>query len=224
MRKFFLILSFLLLFIAFFPPDKALACTITFTPEPTKIGDSTTVTFSDWNGPPWGLTYAIKYFSNGVTTGTQALTPTSQANAFVTNITFGREELWGVSVIDSAGNPECQTLRRITTRGFNPGSGVPPPKNWLPLINPGFGPSTAEGSGYFTSKLIPFIISLALFLILVLSLVFLIIGGIKYMTSGGNKEGAVKAKNTITYALIGLALGLGAFVIVQTLFSIFNVP
>jgi len=74
-------------------------------------------------------------------------------------------------------------------------------------------------NGFLSGQIIPFAISLLIFLVVLLSLIFTIVGGIMYMTSGGNKEGAAKAKNTITYALVGLAVGLGAFLISKILFT-----
>jgi hypothetical protein len=39
-----------------------------------------------------------------------------------------------------------------------------------------------------------------------LAVIFIIIGGIMYMLSGGNKEAAERAKKTIIYAITGLAI------------------
>ena len=44
---------------------------------------------------------------------------------------------------------------------------------------------------------------------------FLVAGGFIYITSSGNPERLDRGKNTITYALIGLAITIGAFVISQ---------
>jgi ABC-type Fe3+ transport system permease subunit len=45
--------------------------------------------------------------------------------------------------------------------------------------------------------------------------IFVIIGGVKYATSGGDAEKVKSAKNTLMYALIGLAIALLAAVIVS---------
>ncbi len=42
---------------------------------------------------------------------------------------------------------------------------------------------------------------------------FLVAGGFTYITSSGNPEHLDRAKRTITYALFGLAITIGAFVI-----------
>lgn len=102
-----------------------------------------------------------------------------------------------------------------------------PPKNWLSGIDPGFGAvgnrlGTNFGLNFFTNNLANLIISLALFTLFTASLIFLIIGGIKWITSGGDKEGTAKAKNTVTYAIIGLALGLASFIFVSILGKFFS--
>jgi len=48
-----------------------------------------------------------------------------------------------------------------------------------------------------------------------IALIIIIIAGIKFMTSQGNPEGLTKARNTIIYAAIGLAVSVGAFSIVS---------
>lgn len=101
-----------------------------------------------------------------------------------------------------------------------------PPKDWLPGIVPpaGIGPSpTGLGLGFITYRLVPFLITAAIFLVLILALIFTIVGGIMWITSSGDKEATLKAKNTVTYALVGLALGLGSFVILNIIGQFFGV-
>jgi hypothetical protein len=45
--------------------------------------------------------------------------------------------------------------------------------------------------------------------------IMLIIGGFRYLASGGNSKGAETAKNTITFAVIGLVVALSSFVILN---------
>lgn len=49
---------------------------------------------------------------------------------------------------------------------------------------------------------------------MLLSIIFVAIGGLKYALSSGDPQGAAKAKNTILYALIGLVIAISAFNIV----------
>jgi len=48
-----------------------------------------------------------------------------------------------------------------------------------------------------------------------IAVLFLVIGGIRYITSGGNAESVKKAKNQISYSLIGLVIAALAATIVN---------
>ncbi|MBP8591029.1 hypothetical protein KBI33_00985 [Candidatus Shapirobacteria bacterium] len=43
----------------------------------------------------------------------------------------------------------------------------------------------------------------------------LIMGGFRYITSGGDKEQTAKAKKTLTYGIIGLLVVMGAWLIIR---------
>jgi hypothetical protein len=45
----------------------------------------------------------------------------------------------------------------------------------------------------------------------------LIVGSFRYMLSGGNSKGAESAKNTVTFAVVGLVVALTAFIILRLL-------
>lgn len=96
-----------------------------------------------------------------------------------------------------------------------------PPKGWLSSIIPN-GVLQAQGIDFITGNFVPFLIGLMIFLIIVLSLIFTVVGGIMLSMSGGNKEGTAKAKNMITYAIIGLVLGLSSFIILAILGNFFG--
>lgn len=46
-----------------------------------------------------------------------------------------------------------------------------------------------------------------------LTIIFLIIGGIRYITSGGDKAGVEAARGSITSAIIGFIVVIGAFTV-----------
>jgi hypothetical protein len=58
----------------------------------------------------------------------------------------------------------------------------------------------------------------------VVAVIMLIVGGFKYITSGGNDQGVAGAKNTIVYALIGLVVVALAQVIVHFVIAHFTTP
>jgi len=49
----------------------------------------------------------------------------------------------------------------------------------------------------------------------IISVIFLVIGGMKYVTSGGDSSGVATAKSTIIYALVGMVIALLARPIVS---------
>lgn len=52
-----------------------------------------------------------------------------------------------------------------------------------------------------------------------ISVLVIIIGGIRYVTSGGDQAGITSAKNTILYAVIGVVVALMAYSIVHFVVS-----
>jgi hypothetical protein len=54
-----------------------------------------------------------------------------------------------------------------------------------------------------------------LFLVGVISVIMLIIGGIRYIVSGGDQNAVTGAKNTILYAIIGIVVAFLAFAAVE---------
>jgi len=67
-------------------------------------------------------------------------------------------------------------------------------------------------------------VTLILIIAALISFVFLILGGIRWMTSGGDKEGTAKAQSTITSALIGLVIVFSAWAIIKLLQTFFGLP
>lgn len=62
---------------------------------------------------------------------------------------------------------------------------------------------------------IKLVINVLLFLIGAVSVIMIIIGGIRYVLSGGDSTQITGAKNTILYAVIGLVVALLAYAIVN---------
>lgn len=64
--------------------------------------------------------------------------------------------------------------------------------------------------GIFTT-----IVNILLYIIGAIAVIMLIIGGIRYVTSGGDSSAVTAAKNTILYAIIGIIIALLAYAIVN---------
>lgn len=75
--------------------------------------------------------------------------------------------------------------------------------------------NTNGGAESDLAKIINGYIKLALIGIGVLAVIVLIYGGIKYMTSAGNKNSISSAKTIIIYAIAGLVLAISAYAIVE---------
>ena len=58
-----------------------------------------------------------------------------------------------------------------------------------------------------------------LYIVGIIAVVMLIIGGIKYVISGGDAKKVTDAKNTVLYAIIGLVIAFLAFAIVNFVIS-----
>ncbi|HYG84363.1 MAG TPA: pilin [Verrucomicrobiae bacterium] len=64
-------------------------------------------------------------------------------------------------------------------------------------------------------SLIQNIINVLIFLIGAISVIMIVIGGLRYTTSGGDSSAVTGAKNTILYAIIGLVVAISAYGIVN---------
>lgn len=77
------------------------------------------------------------------------------------------------------------------------------------------GATGAFGSADNATELIAVIIRVLLLIGGAIAVLFVIIGGYQYLTSGGNEESAEKGRKTVTNALIGVVLIVLAWVIVN---------
>lgn len=92
----------------------------------------------------------------------------------------------------------------------DPAQPVPVPRNSLFGF---FGPA-----GQFTATgLILAIIEIALAIVGLISVLFVIVGGFRYVTSSGNEEQTEGAKKTITHAIIGVVIVVLAFVVIRVI-------
>lgn len=89
-------------------------------------------------------------------------------------------------------------------------------KGGIDCGNTGGGQATSlfGSGGIFTT-----VINVLLFIIGAISVIMLIVGGIRYTTSAGNSTAVTGAKNTIMYAIIGLIIAFLAYAIVNWVLS-----
>lgn len=91
------------------------------------------------------------------------------------------------------------------------------------------GAESAKGTGQSTdlfgqAGVFQTITNVLLFILGAISVIMIIIGGIRYVLSGGNATAVTAAKNTILYAIVGVIVALLAYAIVNFVLTSFSSP
>ncbi len=81
-------------------------------------------------------------------------------------------------------------------------------------------PTGGLGQGETGQKLIQLGIEAMFVAVVILTIIFLLVSGIQWIMSGGDKEKIQKAKNRLTYSIIGLIVAASAFLIVRTVITL----
>lgn len=76
-----------------------------------------------------------------------------------------------------------------------------------------------RNSGNSISSLLSTVIELLSWIVGVISIIMVIVGGFKFIVSSGDPAGAKSAKNTVIYALVGLAVAALAQILVRFVLS-----
>ena len=114
-------------------------------------------------------------------------------------------------------------MRRIATLAASAAA-------FLSLASPAFAQGASIGD--FDSSGIPFldlgrllsnVLSLLFFFAALLSFIFIIIGGIQWITAGGDKIAAQSARDRITAAVVGLLIVVAAFAITTILSAVLGI-
>ena len=66
-----------------------------------------------------------------------------------------------------------------------------------------------------TTGIFQTVTSVLLFLVGALAVIMIIIGGLRYVLSGGNSSSVTAAKNTILYAIVGLVVAILGYAVIQ---------
>lgn len=80
----------------------------------------------------------------------------------------------------------------------------------------------SDGEARPLSEVIKTAVDVLLYFIGALSVIMIIYGGFRYVTSGGESSGVQSAKNTILYAVIGLIVSVLAFAIANFAVGLFD--
>lgn len=94
-------------------------------------------------------------------------------------------------------------------------------KSFLTILSEGIPPTPSPilGDKATIEDLIVKIIKYGIYIAGLIALVFLVIGGYQYITSGGNEESSKKAVKTISTAVLGLILVFAAYGIIYSILN-----
>ena len=92
------------------------------------------------------------------------------------------------------------------------GTPIPPPSNITPLV-------TEQN---LLAKLIRFGVQFMFIAAIILAVFFMVLAGIQWITSGGNKEGIQKARQRLIYSIIGLIIVFFAFFMINIVGGLFG--
>ncbi|MFH0937083.1 MAG: hypothetical protein V1808_02230 [Candidatus Daviesbacteria bacterium] len=117
----------------------------------------------------------------------------------------------------------AQFVEQILQPGTNPGFKSP-----LSFVTPAYAATLDLGEQYGFGKIktlgegVNLLVEPAFAIATTAVVIYLIVGGVRFLTSGGDKENISKARNTITHALIGFLLLMVTFLFFQFFFEFFG--
>ncbi len=91
------------------------------------------------------------------------------------------------------------------------------------ITNPALGTLNQNSGVGFFQKLLPSLIGLALVGGTIIFFFMLLIAGIQWISSGGDKAGVEAARSRITQALIGIIVLFGVFAIIRVVQNFFGI-
>jgi hypothetical protein len=91
-------------------------------------------------------------------------------------------------------------------------------------IKTGIDDGAGGNSGISLKAAIKVVVNVLMFIVGAVSVIMIIIGGLKYVVSNGDSNQIQSAKNTILYAVIGIVVALLAFAIVSFVVDAFVTP
>lgn len=136
-------------------------------------------------------------------------------------LSTGPENLIGQSSVDISAISSSGS-------GSNTGNNINPPNNSTPTNPNSSNTGSADVGKTFYNPInidsipefIVRVINILLLLTGMLAVLFIIIGGLRYITSSGNPQAVTGAKNTVIYAILGLAFAVLSYAIVNVLTNV----
>ncbi len=78
-----------------------------------------------------------------------------------------------------------------------------------------------SGTGGSVEDIIALVVNTLLFIVGIISVIMIIVGGIRYTVSAGDGNAVTGAKNTILYAVIGLVVAFASYAIINWVLDLF---
>ena len=75
--------------------------------------------------------------------------------------------------------------------------------------------AVCKSQGDSATNMITTVINILLYLVGIIAVIMIVIGGVRYTTSNGNATHVKEAKDTILYAIVGLIVAMMAYAIVN---------
>ena len=107
------------------------------------------------------------------------------------------------------------TTASVSAQDFTTGSKQVDPC----VLSPGSGVCHYKNTRSSSSTIIKNIVNILLYIVGASAVIMIIISGLKYITSAGNPSGVASAKSTLLYSVVGLAVAMVAYVIVNWVIS-----
>ncbi len=83
--------------------------------------------------------------------------------------------------------------------------------------------AVCKGKGDEVGNIITPVVNTLLFILGAISVIMIIVAGVRYTTSGGDASSVTAAKNTLMYAIIGLIVAILAYAIVNFVLKAFKI-
>lgn len=84
--------------------------------------------------------------------------------------------------------------------------------------------SVCKAQGDNAQNMIQIVINILLYVLGIIAVIMIIVGGIRYTTSNGDSSALTSAKNTILYSIVGLVVAILSFAIVNFVVGRFIKP
>lgn len=82
--------------------------------------------------------------------------------------------------------------------------------------------SVCGNTGDTATSMTKTVVNTMLFILGIIAVIMIVIGGIRYVVSGGDSSAITGAKNTILYAVVGLVVAILAYAIVNFVITTFK--